>query len=171
MITLRNTTVCRTPLDEGSARRRDLYLTTHNIHKKSTSMRAVGFDPTIPASARPQTYALDSAVIGIGEIAHKFSKLLRRLISASPGKWLQDFSHFECIRRQNKFVSWETFACKLRVDGACLILETASLTLQTVVVLSRTSCAFNYTKSPHFVLTWLSPRFCLWSWQLLGWSR
>jgi len=28
---LRNTTLGRTPLDEGSARRRDLYLTTHNI--------------------------------------------------------------------------------------------------------------------------------------------
>jgi hypothetical protein len=29
-ITLRHTTLGRTPLDEGSARRRDLYLTTHN---------------------------------------------------------------------------------------------------------------------------------------------
>jgi len=27
-----------TPLDEGSARRRDLYLTTHDIHKRQTSM-------------------------------------------------------------------------------------------------------------------------------------
>jgi len=31
--TQRRTTVCRTPLDEWSARRRDLYLTTHNTHK------------------------------------------------------------------------------------------------------------------------------------------
>jgi hypothetical protein len=29
----RFTTVGRTPLDEGPARRRDLYLTTHNTHK------------------------------------------------------------------------------------------------------------------------------------------
>ena len=32
--TRRRTTVGRTPLDEWSARRRDLYLTTHNIHNK-----------------------------------------------------------------------------------------------------------------------------------------
>jgi hypothetical protein len=30
----RHTTLGRTPLDEGSARRRDLYLTTHNTHKR-----------------------------------------------------------------------------------------------------------------------------------------
>jgi hypothetical protein len=35
---LRHTTVGRTPLDEGPARRRDLYLTTHNTHKRQTSM-------------------------------------------------------------------------------------------------------------------------------------
>jgi hypothetical protein len=29
-------------------------------------MPPVGFDPTIPASARPQTYALDRAATGIG---------------------------------------------------------------------------------------------------------
>jgi hypothetical protein len=31
-IKLRHTTLGRTPLEEGSARRRDLYLTTHNTH-------------------------------------------------------------------------------------------------------------------------------------------
>jgi hypothetical protein len=34
----RRATVGRTSLDECSARRRDLYLTTHNIHKKQTSI-------------------------------------------------------------------------------------------------------------------------------------
>jgi len=34
----RRTTVGRTPLDEWSARRRDLYLTTHNTHNRQTSM-------------------------------------------------------------------------------------------------------------------------------------
>ena len=33
-ITLRHSTVGRTPLDEWLARRRDLYLTTHNTHKR-----------------------------------------------------------------------------------------------------------------------------------------
>jgi hypothetical protein len=40
---LRHTTLGRTPLDEGPARRRDLYLTTHNTHKRQTSMPTVGF--------------------------------------------------------------------------------------------------------------------------------
>jgi hypothetical protein len=34
----RHTTLGRTPLDEGPARRRDLNLTTHNTHKRQTSM-------------------------------------------------------------------------------------------------------------------------------------
>jgi hypothetical protein len=30
-------------------------------------MTPVGFEPTIPANARPQTYALDRAAAGIGD--------------------------------------------------------------------------------------------------------
>jgi hypothetical protein len=47
-------------------------------------MPPVGFQPTIPASARPQTYALDRAVTGIGfcmKYAYKHlsrSSLIRR---------------------------------------------------------------------------------------------
>jgi hypothetical protein len=37
-MTLRHTTLGRTPLEEWSARRRDLCLTTHNTHKRQTSM-------------------------------------------------------------------------------------------------------------------------------------
>ena len=59
--TQRRITVGRTPLDEWTARRRDLYLTTHNTHNRQTSMPPVGFKPTISASERPQTYALDRA--------------------------------------------------------------------------------------------------------------
>jgi hypothetical protein len=65
-ITLRHTTLARTPLDEGSARRRDLYLTTHNTHNRQTSMPTAGFQPTILKSERPQTNALDRAATGIG---------------------------------------------------------------------------------------------------------
>ena len=57
--TQRRTTVGRTPLDEWSARRRDLYLTKHNTNNRQTSMPPVGFEPTISAGERPQTYALD----------------------------------------------------------------------------------------------------------------
>ena len=64
--TQRRTTVGRTPLDEWSARRRDLYLTTHSTHNRQTSMPPVGFEPTISAGERPQIYALDRAAIGTG---------------------------------------------------------------------------------------------------------
>jgi len=37
-----HTTLGRTPLDEGSARRRDLYVTTHSIHKTQISMAPGG---------------------------------------------------------------------------------------------------------------------------------
>jgi hypothetical protein len=63
--TQEHTTAGRTPLDEGSARRRDLYLTTQTLYKK-TSVLPVGFESRIPASARPQAYALDRAATGIG---------------------------------------------------------------------------------------------------------
>jgi len=64
--TQRRTTVGRTPLDEWSARRRDLYLTTHNTHNRQTSIPSVGFEPAIPAGERPQTYALDRAATWTG---------------------------------------------------------------------------------------------------------
>ena len=68
--TQRRTTVCMTPLDEWSARRRDLYLTTYNTHNRQTSMPPVGFEPTISAGERPQTYVLDRAATGTGTLRH-----------------------------------------------------------------------------------------------------
>jgi len=60
--TQRRNTVGGAPLDEWSARRRDLYLTTHNTHNRQTSMprwdsnprsqQASGHKPT-PSTARP----------------------------------------------------------------------------------------------------------------------
>ena len=64
--TQRRITVGRNPLDEWSARRRDLYLTTHNTHNRKTSMPPVGFEPTISAGERPQIYALDRTATGTG---------------------------------------------------------------------------------------------------------
>jgi hypothetical protein len=66
MITLRHTTLGGTPLDEWPARRRNRYLTAHNIHIRQTPMLPVVFEPTIPASERAQTHALDRAATGIG---------------------------------------------------------------------------------------------------------
>jgi len=50
----RRSTVGRTPLDEWSARRRDLYRTRHDTHNRQISMPPVGFEPTISAGERPQ---------------------------------------------------------------------------------------------------------------------
>jgi hypothetical protein len=58
------TTIGRTPLDEGSARRGNLYLTTHNTHNRHPCRRQDGFEPTIPASELPQTHALECAADG-----------------------------------------------------------------------------------------------------------
>jgi hypothetical protein len=64
-------TVGRTPLDEWSARRGDLYLTTHGTYNRQISMSPVGFEPTISAVERPQA-------------AHRQRSWLR----ISPGAWI-----------------------------------------------------------------------------------
>jgi hypothetical protein len=66
-ITLRRTTLGRTPFNEWSAQRKDLYLTTHNTHNRQTSMPPAGFKLTIPASELPQTHAVGHAATGIGQ--------------------------------------------------------------------------------------------------------
>jgi len=61
--TQRRSTVGRTPLDERSARCRDLYLTTHDTHNRQIFMPPVGLEPTISAGERPQaTHLLRSWV-------------------------------------------------------------------------------------------------------------
>ena len=64
--TQRRTTVGTTPLDEWSARRRDLYLTTHDTHNRQISMPPVGFKPTIS----------------------QVSGLLRSWVQIPPGAWI-----------------------------------------------------------------------------------
>ena len=63
---IRHATIGRIPLDEWSARRRDLYLTTQNTQKRKTSEPPAGFEPKIPTSKRPQTHTLDRTATGIG---------------------------------------------------------------------------------------------------------
>ena len=58
-------TVGRSLPNEQSFCRMDRYL--HNTeHKRRTAISQVGFEPAIPAVGRPQTYALDSMVVGLG---------------------------------------------------------------------------------------------------------
>src|SRR5215475_49856 len=69
--THRRSKVGRTPLDDRSARRRDLYLTTHDTHNRQISMPPVGFEPKISAGERPAA-------------AH----LLRSSVRIPPGAWI-----------------------------------------------------------------------------------
>ena len=86
--TQRRTTVGRTPLDEWSARRKDLYLAAHNTYNRLTSMPPVGFELTITAGERPQTYALDRAATGTGlyfcYLSYLFLSSLSVLFSCLP---------------------------------------------------------------------------------------
>jgi len=68
--TLRLTTLSRIPLDKWSARCRGLCLTTHNTQKRQTFMASAGFEPAIPASELPKTYALECAATGTGKTAY-----------------------------------------------------------------------------------------------------
>jgi hypothetical protein len=77
---LHHTTISRTPLDEWSARHRDLYLTTNDTHNRQTSMPSSGFVPTIPASERPQTHVLDRAATGRAGVLDTQRKLLWLLL-------------------------------------------------------------------------------------------
>ena len=63
-ITLRNTTVGRTPLNEGSAHHRGLCLTKYKTHNRQTSLSPAEFESVIPESKRPQNHALDRAAAG-----------------------------------------------------------------------------------------------------------
>jgi len=74
------TKVGRTPLDEWSARRRDLCLTTHNNHNRQTSMPPAVFEPTISAGNRPQIYALDRAATVTGYVVTQITCTVECLI-------------------------------------------------------------------------------------------
>ena len=58
-------TLSKTPLDEGSVRRRDLYLTICNTHRRETYMPQGGSEPAIPASQRSRTHAVERAVTSV----------------------------------------------------------------------------------------------------------
>jgi hypothetical protein len=73
----RRSTVGMTPLDEWSARRKDIYLTTHDTHNGQISITPVGFEPRISVGERPQA-------------AH----LLKSWVRIPQGAWI--FVHCEC---------------------------------------------------------------------------
>ena len=99
--TQRLTTVGKTPLDEWSACRRDLYLTTHNTHNRQTSMPPVGFKPTISMGERPQTYALDRTATGTG------STIRTPSLYSPGGKWISmELQRNDNDRRKTQYMGW-----------------------------------------------------------------
>jgi hypothetical protein len=51
-------------------------MSTYNTQKRKTSMPHAGFEPTIPATERPQIHALDSEATGIGINIFTVDKIL-----------------------------------------------------------------------------------------------
>jgi hypothetical protein len=94
MIIIKHTTLSRILLDERSARRRDLYLTTHNTQKWQTSAPPAGFEPTILVREWPETHALHSAAtdIDIKQVIH-VSYVIHIFM-----QW-EDSSLFHCLKQ------------------------------------------------------------------------
>jgi hypothetical protein len=89
----------RAPVGEGSARCRDLYLTTHNSQNKQTFMLPAWFEHTILAGEWPQTLVLDRAANGNGVRTRCLPKIpswcppicplqLKRMCGAMRGLWM-----------------------------------------------------------------------------------
>jgi hypothetical protein len=87
--TQRCITLGRTPLDEWSARSRDLYLTTHNTHSRHTSITPLGFKPIISEGERPQTYTLDRAATETGSTAVVNRNTVQERITRQRLPWAQ----------------------------------------------------------------------------------
>ena len=111
--TQRRTTVGMTPLDEWSARRRDLYLTTHDTHNRQISMPPVGFEPTISAVERPQAPHLVRSWVRIPPGALIFVYCECRVLS---GRGLCD----ELITRpEESYRLWCVVVCDLETSRIC----------------------------------------------------
>jgi len=66
-ITVRHTTLIRTPLYEWTSRHRGLYV-THNTHKRQTTMSTAGFELAFSASKPLSTHALNRAAAALGPL-------------------------------------------------------------------------------------------------------
>ena len=126
----RRNTVCRTPLDEWSARRRDLYLTTHDTHNRQISMPPVRFELTISAGERPVA-----------------ARLLRSWVRIPPGAWI--FVCCECrvlsgrglyneliTRPEKSYRLWCVVVCDLETSRICApyIYDISSLRVKNMKV-------------------------------------
>jgi hypothetical protein len=96
----------RTPLGEWSARRRDLYLTTHNTRNSQTSMHSAGFELKISVGERPQTHTLETARL-LGS-ASLICRQRKKFIYYRTGRVVTGFKN-SAVSRRPEF-------CSLSVD-------------------------------------------------------
>jgi hypothetical protein len=101
-ITLIYATIGRTPLEEWSARRREIYLTKNDTYKRQTSMPSAGFEPAIPASERLQTHALDRTATGVIPPSTVTTLLYLRFVLLRV-KWIEQRD--KCLTRNEDDVS------------------------------------------------------------------
>ena len=143
--TQRRSTVGKTPLDEWSARRKDLYLTTHNTHNRQTSMPPVGFEPTISAGERPQTYTLDRGATGTGILFQIRKKKNYKLDYVA--FYLKTLSIAKIIMRQ-----WQTDGTSLLTAGRMIMTgehqSTATKTISQYHFFQHRSCVDCFGKEP-----------------------
>ena len=126
--TQRRSTVGKTPLEEWSARRGDLYLTTHDTHNRQISMPPVGFEPKISAGERPAA-----------------ARLLRSWVRIPPGAWI--FVCCECrvlsgrglcdeliTRPEESYRLWCVVMCDLETSrmGAPYIYDISTLRVKVM---------------------------------------
>ena len=96
------TTVGRTPPNEGSACRKYLYLTTHNVHERQTSMPIAGFEPN---PSKREAADLRLRPLGHWDLLiclQSFSLYLDESLVASPHFRFVD--KFACISSKHKLI-------------------------------------------------------------------
>ena len=138
--TQRRITIGRTPLDERSAPRRGLYLQTHNTHNRQTSMPPVGFEPTISAGGRSQTYALDRAATGTGD--HFIITGPNQALISSAGVLPCDGVCCITCSMLNSFFSLSSYhrLCSIVSSTTPRNSQTSTVTMETVSLSSKSSC-------------------------------
>jgi hypothetical protein len=87
------------------------YYCPYTINTTETSMPPVGFEPAVPASARPQTYALDRAATGIGNKLNLAPFRFRPPSTFKIKLETSTFAHIHCDRllvkeRQKQSPKW-----------------------------------------------------------------
>jgi len=166
--TQRCTTVGRTPLDEWSARRRDLYLTTHDTHNRQISMPPVGFEPTISAGERPtHTTRMNHLKIkyqGLDSLIRSVSRVTTTLANVSSVFQLFPFL-VVCSDMISKGCGLVAFFASVKASSVCIHLS-CLVCIQSVVhgVRSRLICVWKESKrivtSSHGQYSWRTNTIC-----------